>query len=507
MEFNVDNKCRACLAEGDEMMSLFEVYEHDLTLASILQSCISTEINEDDGLPSRLCDNCILVLIQFYNFTVVYEQSEKELKSLLNKSNKKLETNSVGDVQTDVHSNEFIKDELLLTDTSHRLGNVATIVNLDVSREREPANTYQENLDYFELKSSDYYIEEKQEINIADYVKRETNVLDELKKENILSDGIDNSNSETEYLQVHVADADDVEVKKEEETVEQENIYEEYETITKYECSICGEAHLFVSSFQQHMRVKHLMPDIDCKEYARRVRIKVNPRMQQNYQFTCLSQQQEEFSENETKYTCKVCDKEFSTSSSLQQHSKLHDVNKKYVCEICGQRFIRKNYLSDHMEGHSTEKNHICKFCGKAFRRRTVLRAHKRVHTHPNHYVCEQCGRAFTNSSTLKTHRMLIHIKERNFKCVICNLTFPLKSTLNKHVLRHQKRENGEKGFNCIYCEMQYRDKSSLKRHIEIKHQGRVQLVCCPDCPKKYTSKANLVKHRQRHHSVAEAVD
>lgn len=462
------------------------------------------QINEDDGLPSRLCDNCVLVLIQFYNFTVVYEQSEKQLKSLLTRSNKKLETSGVSDVyQTNIDSNYFTKNELILTDASHQLGNINTIVNLDVSPEQEQANTYQENLDYFEIKNGNYYIEQKQEINISDYVKQETNVLDELKNENILSDDLDNSNSEiNQYLQVQV---DDVEV-KEEAPEHGSLIYDEYETITKYECSICGEAHLYASSFQQHMRVKHLMVDVDCKNYAKRVRIKINhPKIQQNYQNTSLSQQQDS-SENEIKHACKVCDKEFSSSSQLQQHSKLHDVNKKYVCEICGSRFIRRNYLADHMEGHSTEKKHICKFCGKAFRRRTVLRAHKRVHTHPNHYVCELCGRAFTNSSTLKTHRLLIHIKERNFKCVICNLTFPLKSTLNKHVLRHQKRENGEKGFDCSYCEMQYRDKSSLKRHIETKHQGRVQLVCCPDCPKKYTSKANLVKHRRKHHSIIEVI-
>lgn len=84
---------------------------------------------------------------------------------------------------------------------------------------------------------------------------------------------------------------------------------------------------------------------------------------------------------------------------------------------------------------------------------------------------------------------------------MICNLSFPLKSTLNKHVIRHQKRENGEKGFNCTQCEMQYKDKSSLKRHVETKHQGIVKLVPCPDCPKKYTSKANLMKHRRKHHS------
>lgn len=37
---NFENTCRACLKEGEAMLSLFEVYEHDLTLAMILESCI-----------------------------------------------------------------------------------------------------------------------------------------------------------------------------------------------------------------------------------------------------------------------------------------------------------------------------------------------------------------------------------------------------------------------------------------------------------------------------------
>lgn len=37
----------------------------------------------DDGLPRYLCENCVTVLTQFYNFVVTYEQSLKQLKELL----------------------------------------------------------------------------------------------------------------------------------------------------------------------------------------------------------------------------------------------------------------------------------------------------------------------------------------------------------------------------------------------------------------------------------------
>ncbi|KAF5307936.1 hypothetical protein FQR65_LT06503 [Abscondita terminalis] len=442
MEDNCVNKCRACLSDNDAMLSLFEVYEHDLTLAMILKSCISSvEVAENDGLPSYLCDNCILVLTQFYNFTVVYEESDRYLKSLFKKN---IPTTPI---------------------------NTPVYINIQQLKEEQVVEV-QETCDSTVLPDS----------NDDETVFVENNIEHVVCKNEIVE--------ETEVV---------------EQSSQISSVNPIYEEVIKYECTICGEAHLFASAFQQHMRVKHRLSDIDCKPYASRIQIKVfeNPKKS-----APLKSEGEDATASS--FVCKYCNKKCSYAGQLQQHLKLHEGNKKYICEVCGACFIRKTYLDDHKEGHSTEKKHVCKFCGKAFRRRTVLRAHKRVHTHPNHYVCEICGRAFTNSSTLKTHKLLIHTRERNFHCLICNLKFPLKSTLNKHILRHQKRENGEKGFNCSQCPMQYRDKSSLKRHVESKHQGTVELIPCYDCPKRYTSKANLMKHVKRHHSsnmvVAEEV-
>ncbi|KAB0794295.1 hypothetical protein PPYR_11134 [Photinus pyralis] len=456
MEENCSNKCRACLTEGEPMLSLFEVYEHDLTLAMILTNCISNiQISEDDGLPPYICDSCILIVTQFYNFTVIYEESDRHLRSLCTKEIELLQS------PVEVELNSYKQEQESEFETP----------NHEEEDEDEDAESKDSS-------SNDFLVDESQDDDLIAELESPS-----AKESEELTEFIKTENDHTE---------------NEMQTV--------FEDVVKYECTICGEEHLYATPFQQHMRVKHQMTDIDCESYASKVRVKV-------YQ----SEPKAETQTPEVKLECadsdlicKFCSKQFSYVTQLQQHLKLHDVNKKYVCEVCGARFIRKTYLDDHKEGHSTEKKHVCKFCGKAFRRRTVLRAHKRVHTHPNHYVCEVCGRAFTNSSTLKTHKLLIHIRERNFHCVICNLSFPLKSTLNKHIIRHQKRENGEKGFSCSQCPMQYKDKSSLKRHVDAKHQGKIELIPCYGCPRKYSSKANLMKHIRRHHSpnmvVAEEV-
>lgn len=39
-------KCRACLTEDVPLVHLFETFEHNLTLANILQTCVNDEVNK-----------------------------------------------------------------------------------------------------------------------------------------------------------------------------------------------------------------------------------------------------------------------------------------------------------------------------------------------------------------------------------------------------------------------------------------------------------------------------
>lgn len=100
MDWRETLKCRACLAEDAALIPLFEVYEHNLTLADVLQNCINAEVGRirpfqphsvqqkplqvrDDGLPRYLCENCVTVVTEFYNFSVIYEENVSQLNALL----------------------------------------------------------------------------------------------------------------------------------------------------------------------------------------------------------------------------------------------------------------------------------------------------------------------------------------------------------------------------------------------------------------------------------------
>lgn len=65
-------------------------------------------------------------------------------------------------------------------------------------------------------------------------------------------------------------------------------------------------------------------------------------------------------------------------------------------------------------------------------------------------YCCDICGQRFNDNGTLKTHIHLKHIGSRNFICPICGLAYPMKATLDKHIMRHNK--NRPPSFFCDTC-------------------------------------------------------
>lgn len=270
--------------------------------------------------------------------------------------------------------------------------------------------------------------------------------------------------------------------------------------INKYDCKTCGDTFLYPSGIISHMSKKHNLQEIDCEDYAVKIFRKVKkatPAPRDSLLYL------PDIPTAPIIHKCLICKKIFDDVATLKEHQVIHKV---FVCEVCGRGFLKKSYLQDHREAHGTEKAYTCKFCGKSFKRRTVLVKHKRIHTHPRQCICEHCGKRFNDNGTLKTHKLLLHTKERNFKCMICGQTFPLKPTLDKHIRRHLKRERGEKDFPCDKCDMKYRDKSSLNRHQLAKHSGIDFKVKCQDCGKQYTTSTNLFKHRRMHHKDKEII-
>lgn len=418
-------------------------------------------------MPQYLCENCVTITTQFYNFSVIYEQNVTQLKLLQRK---------------DVVHLEVLDDVGVSVDFETKEDLIGSVVE-EVEEEDQEENNGVEDVKLVTVKEE---IEEKQSLEnssdefVLNALEEETENVTRSEDTGVVSDDSEAAVSNEQVVYP---------VPKKPRIIEKDGVT--YEERTKYECKDCGDTFLFSTGIISHMYKKHEMLDIDPEKYGVKILIKLNkPQPQTDPKVYKVQNRIPK---------CIICKQIFETTELLKIHMNVH---KTYVCEVCGNSFIKKSYLDDHKEIHGSEKNYVCKYCNKCFQRRTVFVKHKRIHTHPRQCVCELCGKRFNDNGTLKTHRLLIHIKDRKFKCVICNQSFALKPTLDKHIRRHMRRENGEKEFTCDRCGMKYRDKSSLNRHITSKHSGVALKAQCELCGKAYTSTTNLLKHKRAHHRV-----
>lgn len=85
--------------------------------------------------------------------------------------------------------------------------------------------------------------------------------------------------------------------------------------------------------------------------------------------------------ETNTKYSCKVCYKEFGTSAEAEAHTYTHVeiIGTEHKCNICKKIFNTQQMLNDHLAHHLSHAYH-CVVCRKAFINRITLKIHMRSH-------------------------------------------------------------------------------------------------------------------------------
>ena len=72
--------------------------------------------------------------------------------------------------------------------------------------------------------------------------------------------------------------------------------------------------------------------------------------------------------------------------------------------KVCGKEFSMSSHLEDHNYGLKGEKPHQCTVCGKGFRQSSQLTIHSYTHTDDKPYECAVCGKGFSNQSDVMTH-------------------------------------------------------------------------------------------------------
>lgn len=486
------------------------------------------QINEDDGLPSYVCSNCLLSVKEILRFAQKIRESDRKLRLLF-------------------------KGESL---------------TVDVKKQE------QESVDgtFITIPLEEDLTEVKLEVEDEEAVEQgleqgETNVLGSEPE----SDDSEDSNDSDWKGDGKTSDEEPVEVKK---AVGRR-------TRRKPAVSASSDQEDDKPKRRRRWRPKKVSDDEDEKVVGRRTRRKAAVSVSSDQEDDQLKRRRRsrpkkvsddedegedtELDEVEQKtFTlvqaepgrsfCCLCFKDYETRSQLIEHGKekhskkVRKVNysKKYVCDVCHCRYITKESLDEHlvMQEKLSKKNiYECLRCANRFI--TVKRRRLHAHNHPKYAeipdpdmeekrkreatCCKKgCYKKFPTKDDLLEHgrkehavnRPLVKDPAKPHECPVCFKGFEKLQSMKRHryrmfdtcmqcsicgkefksrnsMITHERKHTNGKPFACEICGKRFAIRNQLKNHMAC-HQDDKPFVCT-ECGWSFKRECNLKIHALQH--------
>ena len=141
-------------------------------------------------------------------------------------------------------------------------------------------------------------------------------------------------------------------------------------------------------------------------------------------------------------FSCSLCLKKFSRTSSVNRHKLLHFGSKPFACSACAKTFSQKGHLNRHLKLHSAEQPFCCNYCEKLFSRKDKFYLHLKRHSCTKPFVCRRCSKAYSRKSSLTRH-LSMHIGSKPFNCLLCLKKFRRRDNYERHVQsQHQQTQS-----------------------------------------------------------------
>ncbi|XP_032517877.2 zinc finger protein 135-like [Danaus plexippus] len=458
--------CRICL-DKTGTISIFDCETDNMQYSSKIMQIVNIIINEDDGLPSMICEGCAGDLSLSYQFVQKCQASDKALRCL----STPIELYS--DLQVDIMN---IKEE-------------------DIKNETDDGDNEFDETFLLENCSKQYF--EKRRYNDGDDV--------DLRKEEEKHKSPQKYNSDTKAFFGDCRNDKSIKDKNRRKKLGRGKM-------GPIQCVICGLMASSPSAMEIHMRTHTGEKPFMCMACNTKFPTKGSlKRHNETYhlarerKFTCETCGSSFFRKNdiithmrvhtdERPYVCQYCSKRFRQVASRNRHQIVHTGEKPYACPICDKKFAHKSLVTKHQSVHSDEKKYTCHLCSKSMKSRTALNVHIGLHTNEKQNVCSFCGMAFAMKGNLQTHIRRIH-SEKSGQCSTCLKTF---SDLQVHMRKH----TGEKPYICGTCNAAFSVKRSLAHHMMFKHENAGKYKCSiGDCSKTFPTATMLEFHLMKQHT------
>ena len=210
--------------------------------------------------------------------------------------------------------------------------------------------------------------------------------------------------------------------------------------------------------------------------------------------------------EDITDRTCETCKTSFVSIRVLQEHKVVAHI-KNFKCKDCDFEVDTEEEIREHIKIHEEirEPNFSCTPCGLSFARETLFRQHMtETHAHEDKFNCQQCdfqtncGKLLENHKTLTGHDQ----SSEEVTCKTCKKTFR-----NMEKLRDHRREEHPSTLRCKYynnpkCTF---GTKCLYVHVDEMDVEGIEVELgekCKSCDKKFQSKNEVMKHRKVEHPM-----
>ncbi|XP_044272558.1 histone-lysine N-methyltransferase MECOM-like isoform X4 [Tribolium madens] len=112
---------------------------------------------------------------------------------------------------------------------------------------------------------------------------------------------------------------------------------------------------------------------------------------------------------------------------------------------------------------------------------------------------CCVCDQPFTDVDKLDDHLIVKHnYRKDEYRCDLCPKAYSHRPCL----IKHRSVTHGEhRKYHCENCPKVFTDPSNLQRHIRIHHVG-ARSHACPECGKTFATSSGLKQHTHIHSSV-----